>query len=171
MTTPIRMTFDQVEPHPEVTDKEVEEILHLYNPEDPDLSRAQVRVRRLAMAVKEARAETGPSENIEKLIAEWMARPAGDDEFDADELFSEATQLLSDAEREVTRLRKETRTMMVQITDEWFDGDHPNPLHPKGATLDPVMRDVWLNGIQAFVGDWVVTDSDGNLYLAFSRVG
>jgi len=27
----------------------------------------------------------------------------------------------------------------VQITDEWFDGDHPNPLHPIGTPDRPLV--------------------------------
>ncbi len=116
MTAPIRI--DCTEPRMEVTDKEVDELLDLYSPDDPDLTRRQVHIMRLAFAVKEAR--TKP------------------------------------------------RTTIVQITDEWFDGDHPNPLHPKGVRMDPVKRVVHLGDINAFVGDWLVTDADGNRFVAFA---
>lgn len=30
----------------------------------------------------------------------------------------------------------------MRITDAWFDGDHPNPLHPVGWLIDSVRREV-----------------------------
>lgn len=51
---------------------------------------------------------------------------------------------------EVERLRAEN-AKAVQITDEWFDGDHPNPLHPLGMLIDPVRRLVTCG-----VGHWVM---------------
>jgi hypothetical protein len=50
----------------------------------------------------------------------------------------------------------------TQITDEWFDGDHPNPLHLSTLTYDPIKRTVTddLGNIGA-VGDYVVVYSAG----------
>lgn len=28
------------------------------------------------------------------------------------------------------------------VTDEWFDNDHPNPLHPIGVIINPIKRRV-----------------------------
>ena len=56
----------------------------------------------------------------------------------------------------------------VQITDEWFDGDHPNPLHPIGMLIDPLKRCVFIDAVHklkpAVVGDWIITEADGNQY-------
>jgi len=47
----------------------------------------------------------------------------------------------------------------VQITDEWFDGDHPNDLHPIGVVIDPRTRQAFLDGaFRGKVGDWIITD-------------
>lgn len=46
-----------------------------------------------------------------------------------------------------------------EITPEWFDGEHPNPLHVTGVVTDPVKRTVSsqsLPGVTATVGDWLV---------------
>ena len=61
----------------------------------------------------------------------------------------------------------------VQITDDWFDGDHPNPLHPIGTEerpviINPLKREVaiyTLEGIMtAVVGDWLITGVKGECY-------
>ena len=53
-----------------------------------------------------------------------------------------------------------------QVTDEWFDGTHPNPLHPIGTRdkpiiIDPVKRVVEYHTsrgiVLAKVGDVIVT--------------
>jgi len=53
----------------------------------------------------------------------------------------------------------------VQVTNEWFTGDHPNPLHPQGLTIDPAgcYVEVPTPGgmLTARVGDWIITDADG----------
>lgn len=54
----------------------------------------------------------------------------------------------------------------VRITDEWFDGDHPNPLHPIGVVFDPSRRTVHMpspGGGVGHVGDWLITDESGDL--------
>lgn len=56
----------------------------------------------------------------------------------------------------------------VQVTDEWFDGDHPNPLHPKGLLINPVARTVSIETLEgtmlANVGDWIITGVQGEKY-------
>jgi hypothetical protein len=56
----------------------------------------------------------------------------------------------------------------VQITDEWFDGDHPNPLHPVGVIIDPLVRAVVIKTLEGEmvgnVGDWLITGVKGELY-------
>jgi len=61
----------------------------------------------------------------------------------------------------------------VQITNEWFDNDHPNPLHLIGTpehplVIDPLMRLVrigTLEGIMtASVGDWIIIGVKGERY-------
>lgn len=54
----------------------------------------------------------------------------------------------------------------VQITEEWFDGDHPNPLHPAGIGIDPMERTVHVGcGMVGRVGDWLVEGAHGESYL------
>jgi len=56
---------------------------------------------------------------------------------------------------------KPTNVTAVQITDEWFDGDHPNPLHPPGVVMDPATRRVSFDSpsgvVDGGVGDWITT--------------
>ena len=61
----------------------------------------------------------------------------------------------------------------VQVTDDWFDGDHPNPLHPVGTEerpiiINPLAREVaiyTLEGVMiARVGDWIITGVQGEKY-------
>lgn len=56
----------------------------------------------------------------------------------------------------------------VQITDEWFDGDHPNPLHPTGVVYAPMTRTVHISTLEGEmvgqVGDWLITGVQGGLY-------
>lgn len=61
----------------------------------------------------------------------------------------------------------------VQITDEWFDGDHPNPLHPmsypnNSVMIDPRNRTVSIETLEgtmtAHVGDWIITGVKGERY-------
>jgi hypothetical protein len=56
----------------------------------------------------------------------------------------------------------------VQITAEWFDGDHPNPLHPMGLWIDPVMRLVQIPTLEGMMlggeGDWLITGVKGERY-------
>ena len=67
--------------------------------------------------------------------------------------------------------RRSIEVDAVQITDEWFDGDHPNPLHPSGITIDPVKRQIEITSGHkdeiGKVGDWVVTpiDSSGGKHI------
>lgn len=56
----------------------------------------------------------------------------------------------------------------VQITDEWFDGPHPNPLHPIGIWVDPVLRRVDIQTLEGTMigrkGDWIITGVKGERY-------
>jgi hypothetical protein len=56
----------------------------------------------------------------------------------------------------------------VQITDEWFDGYHPNPLHPRGLVMDPRTRTVEIKTLEGVmvgnVGDWIITGIKGERY-------
>lgn len=58
----------------------------------------------------------------------------------------------------------------VQITDEWFDGDHPNPLRPADSRLRyfPAERCVIVQTLEgdmkANVGDWIITGVKGEVY-------
>lgn len=56
----------------------------------------------------------------------------------------------------------------VQITDEWFDGDHPNSLHPLGVAIDPWDRTVRVQTLEGEmigrVGDWLITGVQGERY-------
>jgi len=57
----------------------------------------------------------------------------------------------------------------VQITDEWFDKSHPDPLHPIGVMLYPKDRQaevVTLEGkMRGNVGDWMITGVKGEKYF------
>lgn len=56
----------------------------------------------------------------------------------------------------------------VQITNEWFDGDHPNPLHPRGVIIDPWTRTVTINTLEGKmignISDWIITGVKGEKY-------
>ena len=56
----------------------------------------------------------------------------------------------------------------VQITNDWFDGPHPNPLHPTDVVIYPPLREVWIatpkGSTKAVVGDWIVTCIEGEKY-------
>lgn len=56
----------------------------------------------------------------------------------------------------------------VQITDEWFDGDHPNPLHPTGVIINPQNRYVLVptleGDMRGNIGDWIITGVKGERY-------
>jgi len=62
----------------------------------------------------------------------------------------------------------------VQITEEWFDGEHPNSLYlvatPNSlATVNPRKRCVEIETREGVmvgnVGDWIVIDVNGEMYL------
>jgi hypothetical protein len=56
----------------------------------------------------------------------------------------------------------------VQITDEWFEGDHPNPLHLRGVSMDLTARAVFIDTMEGRmrgdVGDWIITGVRGERY-------
>lgn len=56
----------------------------------------------------------------------------------------------------------------VQVTDGWFDDDHPNPNHPKEVVIDPAKRTVTISTLEgdmtAQVGDWIITGVNGERY-------
>lgn len=56
----------------------------------------------------------------------------------------------------------------VQIAAEWFDGDHPNPLHPRGVIMDPKKRCVEIPTLEGVmtgqIGDWLITGVSGERY-------
>ena len=61
----------------------------------------------------------------------------------------------------------------VQVTDEWFDRDHPNPLHPIGSpdrplVINPRLRVIEIGTLEgtmvANVGDWIITGVKGERY-------
>ena len=56
----------------------------------------------------------------------------------------------------------------VQVTLEWFDGDHPNPLHPVGLIINPVEHTVEIVTLEgtmtARIGDWIITGVKGERY-------
>jgi len=70
--------------------------------------------------------------------------------------------------------RRPIEVEAVQITDEWFDGEHPNPLHPiskkvEMVIIDPVKRRVEIrktfeDTMIGNVGDWIITDINGETY-------
>lgn len=57
----------------------------------------------------------------------------------------------------------------VQVTEEWFTGTHPNPLHPIGVLIDPVRQWVEVNTLEGTmgggIGDWLITGIKGELYF------
>lgn len=56
----------------------------------------------------------------------------------------------------------------VQITAEWFDGPHPNDLHPVGLVIDPLRRVVEIPTLEGTMtgceGDWIITGVKGERY-------
>lgn len=74
-------------------------------------------------------------------------------------------------------MKYRTRPMVVdavQVTNEWFDGPHPNPLHPKGVLINPRYRTVEFNigedgATIACAGDWVVTFPSGVMDVISER--
>lgn len=56
----------------------------------------------------------------------------------------------------------------VEVTPDWFDAEHLNPLHPHGLIIDPVKRVVvipTLEGVMtAQIGDWIITGVKGERY-------
>lgn len=56
----------------------------------------------------------------------------------------------------------------VQITDGWFDAEHPNPKHPTGVVLNPGSRTVHISTLEGEmvgqVGDWIITGVKGERY-------
>jgi len=64
----------------------------------------------------------------------------------------------------------------VQVTDEWFDGEHPNPLHPADVRLVycPFNRTVIVatqsGEIEACVGDWIVWGVENEVYPVVQSV-
>ena len=56
----------------------------------------------------------------------------------------------------------------VEITAAWFDGDHPNPLHPVGVVIDPRARVVVIETLEGAmrgeVGDFIITGVKGERY-------
>ena len=57
----------------------------------------------------------------------------------------------------------------VQITENWFEGEHPNPLHPIGIMLYPVERQAEVKTLEGVmrgnVGDWLITGVKGEKYF------
>jgi len=51
----------------------------------------------------------------------------------------------------------------MEITDQWFDGDMPNPLHPIGALIDPRTRTVQVErlGVRVTLGVGDIVDDHG----------
>lgn len=58
--------------------------------------------------------------------------------------------------------RRPGRGRAVQITKEWFDAPHPNPLHPVGLRMDPRTRTVEVptkkGSVVAGIGYWIQMD-------------
>lgn len=65
----------------------------------------------------------------------------------------------------------------TQITDNAFDGDHPNEEHVTGVIYDPRLRRVFIDTLEgrmsAGIGDWIIRGTEGELYpckdVVFSR--
>lgn len=57
--------------------------------------------------------------------------------------------------------KKPVAVEAVQVTDEWFDGEHPNPLHLIGVIVSPSDRTVLIDTLDGqtrlSVGDWIIT--------------
>lgn len=56
----------------------------------------------------------------------------------------------------------------VQITPEWFEGDHPNPLHPVDVLIDRNRHRVEIKTLEGvmigWIGDWIITGVQGEKY-------
>ncbi len=56
----------------------------------------------------------------------------------------------------------------VQLTDNAFDGDHPNQEHVPGVTYDPQRRVACIETLEgtmtANIGDWIIKGVKGELY-------
>lgn len=56
----------------------------------------------------------------------------------------------------------------VQITNDTFDGEHPNPDHIPGITYDPKLRCVWVHTMEGTMrgdlNDWIIRGVKGELY-------
>ena len=62
--------------------------------------------------------------------------------------------------------RRVTVVEAMQLTDEVFDGPHPNNLHIPGVLYDPTSRTASLSkNAVGGLGDWIVREPDGHLYL------
>lgn len=57
-----------------------------------------------------------------------------------------------------------------QLTEEFFTGEHPNPLHPKDIRISyhPVTNEATIETLEgvmtAKVGDWIITGVLGEIY-------
>jgi len=71
--------------------------------------------------------------------------------------------------------KKPVEVEAVQITDEWFDGEHPNPLHPisedREIIINPLSHCIEIKtagGIMiGNVGDWIITRTDGERWETY----
>lgn len=59
----------------------------------------------------------------------------------------------------------------TQVTREWFDGPHPNPLHlppDPNVQYDPVGRKIRIRTLEGVMvadeGDWIIRGVKGELY-------
>lgn len=81
--------------------------------------------------------------------------------------------LLQKQENETDKFKKKpVEIKAVQITDEWFDGNHPNPLHPvskdREIIMNPKERTVTIKTLEgdmeANINDWIITGIKGEVY-------
>ncbi|MGR3295896.1 MAG: hypothetical protein ACUZ8A_06680 [Candidatus Bathyanammoxibius sp.] len=65
------------------------------------------------------------------------------------------------------KYREKSVVDAVQVTDEWFDGEHPNPLHPLHVLVEPQKRTVVVHTSKGMriihVGSWVITAANGEM--------
>jgi len=56
----------------------------------------------------------------------------------------------------------------VQLTEEHFMGEHPNPIHIIGIVYDPAERCAYIKTLEgrmrADIGDWIITGVKGERY-------
>jgi hypothetical protein len=70
----------------------------------------------------------------------------------------------------VEEIKTDVEVEAVQITAEFFDGGHPNPLHPidRRIVYNPVQRTVEIETLEGIMtakeGDWIITGVKGDLY-------